>query len=102
MAYDLFLKTQIAKKNYARGDEPPRKRSPVSSAMSFGLASFVLILPSYLRHREVSQYRREYATDLPVTANPRQRSYAEKRLHTTLELPAIPMSDLVYGSQQAE
>lgn len=98
MAYDLFLRTTIAK-NYARGDEPPRPRSPVTSTLSFGLAGFVLLLPSYLRHRELSQYRREFATDRPERVGPR-RSYEERRLHTTIEMPAIPMRDLVFGQQE--
>jgi len=98
MAYDLFLRTQIDK-NYARGDEPARKISPIASLMSFGVAGLVLFLPAYQRHREISEYRNLFKTDLPAPVGPRRR-YEERRLRTTVEMPAIPMRDLVYGQQQ--
>ena len=98
MAYDLFLHAHITK-NYARGDEPPRKISPVTSALSLGVAGVALLLPAYLRHKEISKYRHDFSTDLPIPLGPR-RSYEERRLRTTMEVPVVPMRELVYGRQQ--
>jgi len=98
MAYDLFLRTQIDK-NYARGDEPTQKRSPLASLMSFGVAGLVLFLPAYQRHKEISEYRTRFATDLPAPIGP-HRSYAERRLRTTVEMPTIPMRDFDYSQRQ--
>ena len=98
MAYDLFLRSHILP-NYARGDEPARKASPIVSAISFGIAGVTLLLPSYLRHKENSEYRNRFATDKPEYIRPRQ-NYEERRLHTTIEMPVVPMRELVYGRQQ--
>jgi hypothetical protein len=100
MAYDLFLRTNIDK-NYARGDEPIRKQSVAVGALSLGLAGFVMLLPAYLRRKENIEYRSKFSTDLPEPIGPR-RSYMERRLRTTVEMPAIPMKDLVYGNRQTE
>lgn len=98
MAYDLFLRSHVLP-NYARGDEPARKTSPIVSAISFGVAGVTLLLPSYLRHKENSEYRNRFSTDHPAPVGS-HRSYEERRLRTTMEVPVVPMRELVYGRQQ--
>ena len=94
MSYDLFFRSHQAA-NYARDASPAPRFSLAAHAVHLGLAGFAIALPAYLRHRENSYYRRLFATDLPSkTPGPNTRKLL---LNTTSELPAIPMSELVYG-----
>lgn len=96
MTYDLFLRSSIPT-NYARGDEVPQKTAPAVSALRLVLAGVVLALPAYMRHREIRQYREQFSSDESYGSRNSRR-----RLSTTIEMPAMSMSDMVYGNQQTE
>lgn len=101
MAYDIFLRTSIPK-NYARGTEAAKQPSRVATVASLGLAGFVLLLPGILRSREIAKYRKAYSIEDLPPVHGRRPARHYRRLSTTIESPAVPMEDLVFGNRQPE
>jgi hypothetical protein len=83
VAWDLVLHRQLPG-SCARGDSPS---TPGLGILPPALAASTLLLPMALRQVEVGRYRRSHRTDAH-----------DRVLHATQELPAITMSELVYGS----
>jgi hypothetical protein len=98
MAYDLFYKTTTPV-NLARPVAPPSRRSFASNILNLCIAGVAIALPELQRHREISKYKKEFATDAPIKINlPHQRPiYAKRRLKTTMAVPITPMKDLVFS-----
>jgi len=79
MAYDLVLRRRI-QRDYSRGDEPARPASPKTEALSFLVANAALIVAGAAESASYRDYR--------------------AGLTKTQELPAVSMSELVYGPRR--
>ncbi len=84
MAYDLAFRTQIPR-TFSRGDGTTAAAAGGIGILAAGLC---LLVPRLRRRSEIAKARRDYSHDyydgLPAV-----------RLHRTVEMPAISMSDLV-------
>jgi len=89
MAYDLALR-RLTSSNWARSDHHPKpaRVSRGSWAARIAVACAVIVLPQLGRSAYSRRHRREHATDLRGRA-----------LRTTVEVPAVSMSRLVYGEE---
>jgi hypothetical protein len=100
MAYDLISRSQTPA-NFARPSFPIPKRSFAIRVLELGIAGAAIALPEIQRQRENAKIKREFATDFPLPVPGKKKTYAERRLKTTMEVPAIPMQDLVFNHPQS-
>jgi hypothetical protein len=100
MAYDLISRTQTPA-NFARPSSIQPPRGLVIRVLELCIAGAVIALPEIQRQRENSKIKKEFATDFPLPVPGKRKTYAERVLKTTMELPAIPMRDLVFNKSQS-
>jgi len=84
MAYDLVFKTQTPRM-FARGEGVAPK---IAGGVGLLVAASMLLIPRLRRRSEIQKCRVEYAHDY-VAGKP------ARRLNRTMEMPVVPMAELV-------
>lgn len=86
MAYDLVFRKQTPR-IFSRGEGAAAATAAAGGAGLLA-ASLFLLIPRLRRRADIARTRREYSHDY-------FEGRAPVRLHRTMEMPAIPMADLV-------